>query len=149
MFDNHYYTLNKVCPCKIDDDSIKQAAVIFKMSPNIESFTQEVDKHRIIGKRIWYDEKENTIYITKIFVCDSGGGCSENDNLIGKRCHCGYYNKSKEHYPKYYCKCAAEFYRQMFAPLFGESVLIEPVETVLSGDEQCTFAIRIDRKENK
>lgn len=149
MLDNHYYTLNKVCPCEIKDHSVKQAAAIFETSSDIASFVGEMEKQRIIGKKIWYDEKEYTIYITKIFACDSGGGCIENDNLIGKRCHCDYYNRSTEYYPKHYCKCAAEFYRPMFSPLFGENVLIEPIETVLSGDEQCTFAIRLDRRENK
>ncbi len=149
MLNNHYYTLNKACPCKIEEYSVEQAVVIFEMMPNIAAFVDEMEKHRVIGKRIWYDEKEYTIYITKIFACDSGGGCSENDSLIGRRCHCHYYNRSKEYYPKYYCKCAAEFYRPMFAPLFGENILIEPIKTVLSGDEQCTFAVRLDRRENK
>ncbi len=149
MFNNHYYTLHKDCPCKIDNHTVKQADEIFKMSPDAASFAEEMNRKRIIGKRIWYDQKEHTIYITKVFACDSGGGCPENDSLIGKRCHCDCYNRSTGYYPKYYCKCAAEFYRPIFAPLFGESILIEPVETVLSGDEQCTFALRLDRKENK
>lgn len=149
MFDNQYYNSNKVCPCSIGENSVRQAVEIFIMLPDVASFVKEMNKRCIIGKRISYDEKEHTIFVTKIFACDSGGGCSENDNLIGKRCHCDYYNKSKEFYPKYYCKCSAEFYRPMFAPLFGDNVLIEPFETVLSGDEQCTFAIRLGKEENK
>lgn len=149
MYDNHFYTLNKVCPCKMEEQLVKQVESIFRMLSDVASFVEEMDRQHIIGKRIWYEEKKNTVYITKIFACDCGGGCPTNDNLIGKRCHCDYYNKSTEYHPKYYCKCSAEFYRPLFAPLFGEDVLIEPVETVLSGDEQCTFAIRLDRKENK
>jgi len=48
----------------------------------------------------------------------------------------------------YYCKCSAEFYRPMFAPIFGSSVMIEPHKTVLSGDEECVLAIRIDKTED-
>ncbi|HYE11713.1 MAG TPA: hypothetical protein VEF53_16230 [Patescibacteria group bacterium] len=149
MFDNYYYTINKICPCKIDNYAVKQAADIFKMSSDAALFTEEMNRKRIVGKRIWYDEKEHTIFVTKISAYDSGGGCPENDSLIGRCCHCDYYNRSTEYYPKHFCKCAAEFYRPIFALLFGENVLIEPHTTVLSGDEQCAFAIRLNRKENK
>lgn len=149
MYHDHYYTLNRVCPCSIDSSTIKQATALFRSSPDVRSFVEAMSRSRLIGQRIWYDEAAHTIYITKIFACDSGGGCPENDSLIGQRCHCDYYNRSAECYPKHYCQCSAEFYRPMFAPFFGEDVVIEPVETVLSGDEQCTFAIKLGRKENK
>jgi len=90
---------------------------------------------------------ENTVFITKMYACDSGGGCPENTTLIGKRCHCPHYNHSKSLFPKHYCKCGAEFYRPMFAPLFGANVLIEPYKTVLSGDDECVLAVRVDKME--
>jgi hypothetical protein len=108
-----------------------------------------MERRRVIGKCIWYDGKENTIFITKKYACDCGGGCLENKTLIGARCHCAHYNHSKETKSKHYCKCGAEFYRPMFAPIFGEDVLIEPYKTVLSGDDECVLAIRIDKTENK
>ena len=77
----------------------------------------------------------------------AAGGCTENKTLIGEHCHCDYYNHSKETKSKYYCKCGAEFYRPMFAPIFGKYVLIEPYKTVLSGDDECILAIRIDKME--
>jgi len=42
---------------------------------------------------------------------------------------------------------AMEVYRPMFAPIFGENVLIEPYETVLSGGGECVLAVRIGREE--
>lgn len=120
---------------------------IYRASGDAASFADEMERQRIIGKRIWYDESENTIFISKRYACESGGGCPANKTLIGERCHCDHYNHSKEFLPKHYCKCGAEFYRPMFAPLFGENVLIEPYETVLSGGEACVLAVRIGRKE--
>ena len=79
----------------------------------------------------------------------SGGGSPENKSVIGERCHCDHYNHSKKIYPKFYCKCGAEFYRPMFAPIFSENVVIEPYKTVLSGDDECVLAIRIGKVESK
>ena len=64
-------------------------------------------------------------------------------------CLSDHYNYSKEFQPKNYCKCGAEFYRPMFAPIFGEDVLIEPYKTVLSGDDECILAIRVNKTEGK
>lgn len=130
-------------------ETVQEAVDIYRLSDNISSFVAEMERQRIIGKRIWYDQEVNTIFITKMYACHSGGGCSENKTLIGERCHCDHYNHSKEIKPKYYCKCGAEFYRPMFAPLFGKSVLIEPYKTVLSGDDECILAIRIDKTEDE
>ena len=147
MHENHPYTIHKRCPCEIGKEAVQKATGIYKASADVSSFVSEMERQRVIGKRIWYDVDENTIFITKMYACDSGGGCPENKTIIGERCHCDHYNHSKEFYPKHYCKCGAEFYRAMFAPIFGDTVLIEPYQTVLSGDNECILAIRIGRTE--
>lgn len=147
LYESHYYTINGVCPCKIADHAVEKALLLFKKANDVKSFVETMELNRVIGKRIWYDEAENTIFISKKYACESGGGCKENKTIIGERCHCDHYNHSKEFYPKYYCKCGAEFYRPMFVPLFGKGVLIEPFQTVLSGDEECVLAIRIEEVE--
>jgi len=147
MYESHYYTIHKKCPCKIEAEAVNKAAEIFEASDSTATFAAEMERQRVIGRRIWYDESENTIFITKKPACESGGGCPANKTRIGSHCHCGHYNHSKEFYPKHYCKCGAEFYRPMFAPLFGENVLIEPFQTVLAGDEECVLAVRIGKVE--
>ena len=149
MYKNHPYTVHAVCPCGIGEEAVQKALAIYAAAADIKAFADEMERQRVIGKRIWYDEKENAIFITKVYACDSGGGCPENKTLIGERCHCEFYNHSKKLQPKQYCKCGAEFYRPMFAPIFGERVLIEPYKTVLSGDEECILAIRIDKTEEQ
>jgi hypothetical protein len=147
MYETHYYTVHKSCPCQIGEDTVKKTAELYKNASSISEFVDEMEKQRVIGKRIWYDEAEQTIFITKMYACDSGGGCSQNKTLIGERCHCDHYNHSSETQPLYYCKCGAEFYRPMFAPIFVENVLIEPYKTVLHGDNECVLAIRIGKQE--
>ena len=149
MNENHPYIIHKVCPCIIGGEAVKKAISIYHESTDIVLFAKEMERQHVIGKRIWYDKKENTIFITKMYACDSGGGCSENKTLIGERCHCLHYNHSKNFYPKHYCKCGTEFYRPMFVPIFGEDVLIEPHKTVLSGDNECILAIRLNKTEEK
>ena len=147
MYKSHPFTLQGKCPCTIGMEAVQRAKEIFKTTNDVSSFVEELEKQRIIGKQIWYDKKENTIFISKVYACEGGGGCSENNTLIGERCHCDHYNHSKNTYPKHYCKCGAEFYRPMFAPIFGDNILIEPYNTVLSGDEECILAIRLGKTE--
>ena len=147
MYKNHPYAVHRTCPCDIGTEAVQKAIDIYRAFPHAALFADEMEPQRVIGKRIWYDEDKNTIFITKMYACNSGGGCPENKNRIGQRCHCPHYNHSKDFYPKQYCKCGAEFYRPMFAPIFGEGVLIEPYKTVLSGDEECVLAIRVDKTE--
>jgi hypothetical protein len=147
MYETHYFTVHKSCPCQIGEDSIKQAADIYKKATSISAFVDEMESQRVIGKRIAYDEAEHTIFIVKMYACDSGGGCPQNKTLIGERCHCDHYNHCEKTQPLYSCKCGAEFYRPMFAPLFGKSLVIEPYKTVLNGDDECVLAIRIGKWE--
>jgi len=149
LYESHCYSIHKFCPCKIGEDAVSQAFSIYKASADIPSFVNEMEKQRVIGRRIWFAADENTIFISKKYACESGGGCPENQTLIGERCHCGHYNRSTAYQPKYYCKCGAEFYRPMFASIFGDDVLIEPYKTVLSGDDECVLAIRIGKTEEK
>ena len=147
MYNTHPFTLHGRCPCQIGAEAVARAAELFEAASSIAAFVSEMEAQRVIGKHIWYDEAENTIFITKMYARESGGGCDANHTLIGERCHCDHYNHSKQFFPKSYCKCGAEFYRPMFAPLFGENVMIEPRNTVLSGDDECILAIRIGRTE--
>jgi hypothetical protein len=56
----------------------------YENATSISAFVDEMEKQRVIGKRIWYDEAEHTIFITKMYACDSG--CPQNKTLIGERC---------------------------------------------------------------
>jgi GNAT superfamily N-acetyltransferase len=134
----------EACPCHVKDDIIEKARMIFSQSSNIQSFINEMNNQKIIGKHIWYEPKENVIYIKKMYACDCGGGCSSNNTIIGQRCHCEYVNHLNESIPLSYCKCAAAFFEPVFAPLFGENITIEPVKTVLSGADECIIKITLD-----
>ena len=145
MYKTHPYTQRGVCPCRIGDDAVCAAVELFHASHSVAEFTDEMERRRVIGRRLWYSEKEHALFIVKQYARDCGGGCAGNDSRIGERCHCDHYNHSTETAPKHYCRCGAEFYRPMFAPLFGADVALEPYNTVLSGDDECVIAVRVGK----
>jgi len=146
FYDNHPFTKNKVCPCEMEESVIEQGIEIWEQTKEVKSFVAELERRRIKGQKIWYDEELHTIFIIKKFANEFGGGCPENDNLIGKACHCHFYNHLKEFYPKYYCQCSAEYYRPMFEPMFGKEIELYPFKTVLSGDDECVIGIKLEKK---
>jgi len=133
----------KACPCHIEDERVERAKKIYNETNGIENFVSEMKRQGVIGRDIRYEPQENAIYITKMYACDTGTGCPSNNTLIGQRCHCEYVNHLNINIPISYCKCSAFFFEPMFCPLFGENIEIEPVKTVLSGDDECVFRIKL------
>jgi len=146
LYENHPFTKTKICPCDVEEDVLAETLEIWGHTKEVKSFVMELEQRRIKGKKIWYDENLNTIFIIKTFANECGGGYPENDNLIGKACHCNFFNHLKEFYPKYYCQCSAEYYRPMFEPMFGKEIECYPFKTVLSGDDECVIGIKLGGK---
>jgi len=146
LYENHPFTKTKVCPCSVEDDVLAITLEIWEQTKKVKPFVDELERRRVKGKKIWYDENLDTIFIVKVFADECGGGCPENDSLIGRACHCNFYNHLKEFYPKYYCQCSAEYYRPMFEPIFGKEIECYPFKTVLSGNDECVIGIKLSGK---
>jgi hypothetical protein len=61
-------------------------------------------------------------------------------------CHCPRVRDALEdgrRLPTTYCHCSAGFYKKNFEEILGRPVDVEVVQTVLSGDDVCSFAIRL------
>jgi len=143
IYNNHPFTITKNCPCSIEENVLAETMEIWEQTKDVKPFVLELERRRIKGKKIWYDEELNTIFIIKVFADECGGGCPKNDSLIGRACHCHFYNHLKEFYPKYYCQCSAEYYRPMFEPMLGKDIELYPFKTVLSGDDECIIGIKL------
>jgi len=144
IYDSHPYNKTGVCPCGdvgqyIDIQKIVDA---HEKSTCMSAFIEALNK--LTDEKVWFDEEENTIFMQKNF-----GGNPESDTLIGKACHCKYYNHSAEFFPKHYCKCCAEFSRPMFEPIFGKEIELFMAKTVLSGDSECITALKLNKRELK
>jgi len=58
-------------------------------------------------------------------------------------CHCGLVRGREAPIPRTYCLCCAGHMRYGLEPVFGSPVLVEPVSTVISGDDECWFVAHI------
>ncbi|MEA5040527.1 MAG: hypothetical protein VB086_11950 [Clostridiaceae bacterium] len=148
MYENHPFTRDGACPCRIGEEVVRQTAEIYRAADDVAAFVEEMERRRVIGRRIWYDAQERTIFIEKVYPGDSNGSL-DGQSLVEERCHCSHYHDVKTPCSLCYCKCGAEFYRPMFAPIWGEQVWIEPWHTVLAGNDTCILAIRIDKTEDE
>jgi len=99
----------------------------------------------------WPGRREgNTIYVTKIpFEGSIEAFFAESDpekRRAMSYCHCPRVRdalKAGERLPKSYCHCSAGFYKKNYEEILRQPVDVEILETVLSGDEVCSFAVHL------
>jgi hypothetical protein len=62
-------------------------------------------------------------------------------------CHCSFVHPYLDEIPSKlsstFCYCGTGWYRQLWEGILGQSVKIELVETLLKGNDQCTFTITL------
>jgi len=58
-------------------------------------------------------------------------------------CHCSLVRGRQAPISKTYCLCCAEHMRYGLEPVFGGPLLVEPVSTVISGDNECWFVAHV------
>lgn len=96
-----------------------------------------------IGKRIG-----DRIFVTKIPFAPKQY-LEEQDPTLKRyyACHCPLARTAirdgEPSIPSMFCYCSAGFTKVAYDVIFGESVEIEMVESVLKGDQRCRFAIKI------
>ena len=56
LYESHPFTKTKVCPCSIEDDVLAKTLEIWEQTKEVKSFVEELERRRIKGKKIWYDE---------------------------------------------------------------------------------------------
>jgi predicted hydrocarbon binding protein len=60
------------------------------------------------------------------------------------RCYCGQVSRTRTPFPSLtYCHCSAGWYRQLFETALGHSVTVRVVKSIVHGDDQCEFLIRV------
>lgn len=117
-------------------------------------FTQEIDEkvvefvrnNQMISAGI---REGNIIYITKIPYMTKKYLNEKNDKL--KRyyyCHCPWAreaikNSKEDRIPKNFCYCSAGFFKQTWDVVLDHPVKIDVVNSVLTGDKFCKFALHL------
>lgn len=70
MYDTHYFTIHKTCPCQIENEAVRKTKEIFNKSSCLTDFVAEMQNQQIIGRLISYDKETNTIFIHKRYACE-------------------------------------------------------------------------------
>ncbi len=60
-----------------------------------------------------------------------------------EHCYCGSVNRTRTPIPGPYCACSCGWYARLFEALLGRPVEVELLSSIIQGDPQCRFAIRI------
>lgn len=143
----HYFTIYGKCPCMTGDVVVQLVMALYRAAPDLPAFAAALDREGVVGRRVWYAPEEGILYISKHSAAECGMACPSGEGAegVGRLCHCDYYSQAGEALPRSVCQCGAEFYRPIFAPIFGEHVRIDIAETVLAGDRQCTLAVHTAR----
>lgn len=144
------------CPCNIYDwpESLDIMREIYHKSSSVYEFIDE-----IIKQQIWNFYYENdVIYTTKSHPCEKSSssgkaacksctGCSTDiHSKIKNRCHCWMLRTIGEPKSKLFCYCGAGFYKPFFDEIWEADTKIEPVKTILCGDDDCVIAIHVPEK---
>ncbi|MBB6482004.1 DUF6144 family protein [Spirochaeta isovalerica] len=95
--------------------------------------------------------EESKIYWTKIpYDTVAWLNEKESDKKRYYACHCPMAREVLLHegetIPGKWCNCTAGFVQQRFNAIFGETVKVDLLESVLAGDERCRFAINVPEK---
>lgn len=131
------------CPCNIyeEPDFISRVKDFYNKSNSIEDFI-----NRMHSEGFWnLVLKDNIIYTTKPFVCDCGYK-HPFEGAYSTKCHCGLSARVKKPVSKVFCYCGSGFYKPLFDELWQADTVIEPVDTVIAGDDKCVFAIHVPDK---
>lgn len=118
-----------------------------EITPDVIEFVK--NDQEMTGVRIG-----NKIYNTKIPYAPKHF-LKEKDPTMKKyyACHCQLVRTAirdgKPKIPSIFCYCSAGYHKVHFDVIFGESVKIELLETVLGGDPRCRFAITIPKSKLK
>ena len=131
--------------------------VLEKAGEGLDAFLRETGASEAVLDEVhargwgWPGRRDgNTIHVTKIPFEGSIEAFFAESDLEKRRamsyCHCPRVRdalKAGERLPKSYCHCSAGFYKKNYEEILQQPVDVEIVETVLSGDEVCAFAIHL------
>ncbi len=101
------------------------------------------------ARRLLRDAPDLDSWLDRLNEAHIGGGHfrREGDTIHAAydRCYCGSVNQARERISNTYCRCSCGWYRQLFETLLGQSVRVELLGSIISGEERCRFLIYLQR----
>ncbi len=118
---------------------------LFEKNGDIDEIIREMDKDRSFKGRSMFPKFErdgNVLYNTKN-PCQPEEFAKAKDSYEKQLyyCFCPFAKATRESFPRVFCNCGAGFCKFIWEEIVEGEVNIEVIESVLYGDEQCTFAV--------
>ncbi|MBU5591448.1 hypothetical protein KQI89_06705 [Clostridium sp. MSJ-4] len=106
----------------ISSSVINKAKRLYKKSSNLDDFLQLLNEQHIGGGHLH----------------------TKDGSIIGmySSCYCGLAKQAKD-MSQIYCYCSAGWFEKLFSSVFGYSVKVRKVQSILDGSDKCIFEITV------
>jgi hypothetical protein len=151
--------------------SFKKLKRLYEKTGNIDNVLERLHEKwkKRIGDRYGYDSPEyryveadptieagkregNIVYVSKIpYQIEEFLEAKDEKTKRYHYCHCGWVRDSlkksgKEQVSPTFCLCSGGWHKVPFEGIFGQVLEVDPVKSVLKGDDLCTFAIHLPKE---
>jgi hypothetical protein len=131
-------------------ERIQMLRDVYQRTGDLDQLLEIMAADRSLGDRSWYERPSrqgNVIYVTKDPVLpDEHAQAKTKEGKRAAYCHCRFLQEAIQAgitMSRTYCYCGAGWYDQLWSGIVGQPVRLETVESVLQGDDRCTFAIHL------
>jgi hypothetical protein len=140
----------KDCADRFPPHRIQALRTEYQRSGELDDLLQIMRADRTLGDQSWYEQpvrRGKVVLVTKDPVHPQA--YAQATDTLEKRasyCHCSLMTeliRSGQTVSGTYCHCGAGWYHQLWEGILGQPVKIDVVESVLQGDDRCTFAIHL------
>jgi len=107
--------------CCVTEGKIRKAKLLYSNSIDIDDFLSKLPKARIVGTKFTRDSDIIYVYYD--------------------RCYCGLVKATKEKIAFTYCHCSKGYTQKIFEGIFGRSLRVDLLQSVINGDKECKFAV--------
>jgi hypothetical protein len=123
---------------------------LYQRTGDLDRLLRIMREDRSLGDRSWYENSSrqgNVIHVTKDPVLpDEYEQAKTKDEKRAAYCHCRVLKDAIQSgitMSSTYCYCGAGWYEQLWSGIMDEAVQLEVLESILQGDDCCTFAIHL------
>ena len=135
------------CPC--GGDNAKDGQIIKELYDKSEPLDEFVDLFDKWQRSIWKGVEDitelrgNVLYLTKRPMSSSDSG------KCGVGCHCDLARQTDKYISDIYCYCCTVGHTgRPFRHAFGDKIIIQFVDSIVTGDKGCTMAVHLPEKDS-
>ncbi len=115
--------------CCATEGRIKKARAIYLNSKNLDDFLDQLAFTRFVGTR--FIREYSIIYV------------------FYDRCYCGLVKAARQKISSTYCQCSRAYTQKIFEGIFEKPLQVELIQSVISGSNECKFAVYLPRSLSK